>query len=126
LKNVRKLQADRAHYEKKVEALRQRANELESKGKMSPASQVVKLERNETKLKHAYMLHEYDAGRLCVLIEAAATNGWKDLYHVVKNYIKWESNRVGRESDIYCQMSGTLKSMKANFKEKSKKSTRPK
>ena len=122
LKKVRKLQGDRTHYERKVEGLRARANDLEAKGKPSPDTAVEKLERNEEKLRSAFLLHESDATRLCILIEAAAKDGWKDLYHFVKNYIKWESNRVGRESDIFCQLSDTLVSMKSEFKENSKKS----
>ena len=124
IKHVRKLQGDRSHYEKKVETMRKRDNELLAKGKTSPAAQKEKLERNETKLKEAYMLHESEAGRLCVLIEAVTQEGWKDLYFLAKNYMKWESNRVGRESDIYSQLAGTLESMKtktASTKKKNKK-----
>ncbi|MGK3735681.1 MAG: hypothetical protein ACI8RD_009793 [Bacillariaceae sp.] len=121
LKKVRKLQGDRSYYEKKVETLRQRANNLESKGKTVPASQAERLERNETKLKEAFVLHEKEAGRLCVLIEEVTSNGWKDLYHLVKNYCKWESNRVSRETDIYSELSTTINSMKSNFQINSKK-----
>jgi len=113
LKNVKKLQCDRSHYERKVESMRRRANDLEAKGKTSPASQAEKLERNETKLKEANKTHETEAGRLCVLIEAVTKEGWKDLYLLAKNYIKWESNRVGRESDSFSQLPATLDSMKS-------------
>jgi hypothetical protein len=121
LKKVRKLQGDRSYYEKKVETLRQRANNLEAKGKTIPASQAERLERNETKLKEAFVLHEKEAGRLCVLIEEVTSNGWKDLYHLVKNYCKWESNRVSRETDIYSELSTTIDTMKSTFKINSKK-----
>ena len=121
LKKVRKLQGDRSYYEKKVDTLRQRANNLEEKGKTIPPSQVERLERNETKLKEAFVLHEKEAGRLCVLIEEVTSNGWKDLYHLVKNYCKWESNRVSRETDIYSELSTTIDSMKSTFKINSKK-----
>ena len=121
LKKVRKLQGDRSYYEKKVDTLRQKANNLEEKGKTIPPSQVERLERNETKLKEAFVLHEKEAGRLCVLIEEVTSNGWKDLYHLVKNYCKWESNRVSRETDIYSELSTTIDSMKSTFKINSKK-----
>jgi hypothetical protein len=121
LKNVRKLQGDRTHYERKVESLRTRANDLVSKGKTSPASQADKLERNETKLKEAFVVHETEAGRLCTLIEAVTKDGWLDLYHLARNYMKWESNRMGRESDIYCKLSKTLVSMKTTHKRNSSK-----
>ena len=121
LKKVRKLQGDRSYYEKKVDTLRQKANNLEEKGKTIPPSQVERLERNETKLKEAFVLHEKEAGRLCVLIEEVTSNGWKDLYHLVKNYCKWESNRVSRETDIYSELSTTIDSMKSTYKINSKK-----
>jgi len=121
LKKIRKLQGDRSHYEKKVEILRQRANDLEEKGKTVPAAQTEKLERNETKFKEAFILHEKEAGRVCVLIEEVTTNGWKDLYHLVKNYCKWECNRVSRENEIYSEFSATLDSMKSTFKINAKK-----
>jgi hypothetical protein len=121
LKEVRKLQADRTHYERKLEGLRQRANDLGVKGKSSPANSVTKLNRNEDKLKEAYMVHEAAAGRLCVLFESVTQDGWKDLYHLAKNYMKWEANRVGRESDIYCQLAKTLESMTTTLKQNSSK-----
>jgi hypothetical protein len=121
LKKVKKLQGDRSYYEKKVDTLRQKANNLEEKGKTIPPSQVERLERNETKLKEAFVVHEKEAGRLCVLIEEVTSNGWKDLYHLVKNYCKWESNRVSRETDIYSELSTTIDSMKSTSKINSKK-----
>jgi hypothetical protein len=121
LKEVRKLQADRAHYEHKLEGLRQRANDLGVKGKASPAKSLTKFNRNEDKLKEAYMVHEAAAGQLCVLFETVTQDGWKDLYYLAKNYMKWEANRVGRESDIYCQLAKTLESMKTTLKQNTSK-----
>ena len=117
IKTVRKLQGDRTHYERKVESLRQQANHLQSNGKTSPAAATEKLERNEEKLRTSFEAHEADASKLCILIEAATQDGWKDLYHLVKNYIQWESNRVNRENDIFNELSGTLTAMKTNFNE---------
>lgn len=82
LKQVKKLQADRDHYEKKVEGLRKKANDVEAKGKESPAAQVEKLSRNEEKLREAFILHETEAGRLCALIETVTRDGWLELYNV--------------------------------------------
>ena len=82
LKNVKKLQSDRDHYEKKVESLRRRSNELEDKGKTNPKGQVEKLERNENKLKEAFIMYETEAGRLCTLFEAVTRDGWIELYTV--------------------------------------------
>lgn len=120
LKKVRALQATRSHYEKKIDKLRQTANDAEKKGKQIPSAQVEKLERNEAKLKEAFEAHESEAGRLCVLIEEVTTNGWKDLYHFVKYYCKWESFRVDQESEIYSRLlPATLDSMKATLKNSS-------
>ena len=82
LKHVKKLQGDRDHYEKKVEMLRKKAHDLELKGKPSPAAQVEKLERNENKLREAFIIHETEAGRLCALIETITRDGWLELYNV--------------------------------------------
>lgn len=93
LLKVRKLQGDRDHYEKKVELLRKRYNEAESRGKASPKGQIAKLERNEGKLKEAFVAHEAEAGRLCTLIESVTRDGWIELYTLCRNYMKWEANR---------------------------------
>jgi hypothetical protein len=111
LKHVRKLEADRRHYERKVEGLRQRTNELESKGKAVPKAQLDKLSRNEEKLKEAFTIHEREAGKLCALIEAVTHEGYKDLSPLVKNYLKWDINRVGREQQSAAQLSAILTSL---------------
>mmetsp|Transcript_8841 Transcript_8841/g.10359 ORF Transcript_8841/g.10359 Transcript_8841/m.10359 type:complete len:388 (-) Transcript_8841:82-1245(-) len=111
LKQVKKLASDRLHYERKIEKLRNRANELEIKGRTSPNAVVERLSRNENKLKQAFAVHEKEASRLCALLEAITHDGYKDLYTLVNNYIKWEINRVEQESDIAVQMSATLDSM---------------
>ena len=120
-KNVRKLLGDRSHYEKKVEAMRKRDNEMQTKGKTSTAGQLEKLQRNEEKLRESFTIHESEAGRLCVLIGTVTQEGWRDLYFLAKNYMKWESNRVGRESDIFSEIPKTLDSMKAKTAIGSKK-----
>ena len=127
LKKVRGLQTTRTHYEKKVEQLRQWANALEEKGKENPPTKAEKLVRNEGKLKEAFELHEEEAGRLCLLLEEVTTNGWKDLYNLVKNYCRWESYRVDQESGIYSElMPITLESMKTAFKKKLNSTTKKK
>ncbi|MGK3739008.1 MAG: hypothetical protein ACI90V_005855 [Bacillariaceae sp.] len=113
LKRVRKLASDRLHYERKIETLRSKANELEIKGRTSPTAAVERLSRNEGKLKQAFTVHEKEASQLCALMESVTHEGYKDIYTLVKNYIKWEINRVGRENAITVQMSATLDSMSA-------------
>jgi hypothetical protein len=105
------------HYEKKVDALRKKVNSLESKGKSTPDVTAVKLTpRNEEKLRESWINHETSSGRLVVLIEQAVTYGWKDLYPLVANTMKWQVNRVAREQDTYGQrLPLTLEAMKATF-----------
>ncbi|OEU13972.1 hypothetical protein FRACYDRAFT_139639, partial [Fragilariopsis cylindrus CCMP1102] len=111
LKRVRKLASNRLHYERKIETLRNKANELEIKGRTNPTVAVERLSRNEGKLKQAFTVHEKEAGQLCALMESVTHEGYKDLYTLVKNYIEWEINRVERENNITLQMSATLESM---------------
>ena len=115
LEATKKHQQDRTHYETKVEKLRKVVNDMEEKGKPVSTAFAEKLERNEEKLKEAFETHEASAGRSCVLIEAATQSGWRDLYHLVKNTMKWESNRVGRANDIYSHIPKSLDAMKVTF-----------
>jgi hypothetical protein len=115
LKHVRKLASERLHYERKIETLRNRATDLDRKGKTSPDSAIVRLSRNEAKLKEAFVAHENEAGKLCALIETVTQEGYKDLYTLVRNYMQWERNRVGRESDISLQLKLTLDSLRKKF-----------
>jgi hypothetical protein len=139
--------ADREHYDKKVELLRRKTNDLEGRGKTSPRGNVMKLERNEEKLKVAFLSHEAAAGKLCALIESVINEGCKppidslcasslstrmnqpslsntpgiELYQLCRNYMKWESNRVARETDIYGQLAGAIDSLKATYKKNAPK-----
>ena len=116
LKNVRKLASERLHYERKIETLRNRANDLEKKGKSSPDSAIERLSRNETKLKEAFEVHEKEAGKLCALIETVTQEGYKDLYILVRNYIQWELSRIGSESDLSFQLRSTLDVLNEKFR----------
>jgi vacuolar-type H+-ATPase subunit I/STV1 len=113
LKEVQELESNRRHYERKVENLRQKYNDMESKGKKSPQGQIDKLERNEEKLKEAFTVHEREAGKLCSLLEAVTHDGYKELYTLVKNFMKWELNTVSRESEISTVLATTLDVMTA-------------
>jgi hypothetical protein len=115
LKRVRKLASERLHYERKIETLRNRANDLERKGKTSPGSAVERLSRNEAKLQEAFAAHEKEAGKICALIETVTQDGYKDLYTLVRNYIEWEQIRIERESDISCQLKSTLDFLTRKF-----------
>ncbi|KAL3911887.1 MAG: hypothetical protein SGARI_001423, partial [Bacillariaceae sp.] len=112
LKHVKKLESDLRHYESKVEKLRDRANSSEEKGKEQSKSEVEKLERNEDKLKEAFNAFEGEATKTCALIEAATHDGYKDLYPLIKNYLKFEINRCGREHDMADGIVDILESLK--------------
>ena len=116
LKRVRKLASDRLHYERKVETLRNRANNIESKGKENSVSAIERLSRNEDKLKFAFAAHEKEASKLCALVETVTQEGYKELYTLIRSFIEWETNRIGRENDIASQLNATLLSMSETIK----------
>jgi hypothetical protein len=120
LKEVKKLQNDRMHYEKKIESLRRASEKATEKGRPASPKEQDKLQRNESKLQDAYEIHEEEANRLCKLLQAVTEEGWRDYYTLVKNYMKFECNRVGRESDIYNHLSHILDSMRVTLKQNSK------
>jgi hypothetical protein len=124
MKNVKKLERERRHYEEKVEKLRERSSNTEAKGKEPSMCQVEKLDRNEEKLKDAFTKHEHQAGKLCVLIEAVTHQGYKDIYPLVKKYMKWEINRCVREHDIAEGLSKTLKSLDEKMRTRSQLSSK--
>ena len=103
LKDVKKLQQSRLHYEKKVDGLRQKLLGLESKNKEIPPTLTDKVNRNEMKLRDAWETHEHRAGLLCIMIEQVTDLGWVDLYPLVENLMKWEYNRSGKENVVYGQ-----------------------
>jgi hypothetical protein len=117
LTDVKKLRQNRLHYERKVETLRRKVNQAEQKGKEVTADKLERLERNEQKLKDSFELHEQRAGKLCVLLEQATEQGWQDLYPFVRNAMKWEVNRLGRENVTYGRMPITLDAMKVTFQQ---------
>lgn len=115
LKQVKKLQQSRLHYEKKVEGLRRKVNTLDSKGKDLPPELMEKLVRNEQKLKDSWEVHEIRASSLCSLIEEVVQYGWKDLYPLVANLIKWEFNRSGGELAMYGKYPLMLQAFQDTF-----------
>lgn len=115
LKTVKKLQQSRAHYEKKVEGLRRKVNALDSRGKDIPSDLLTKLERNESKLKEAWETHEWNASRLCKLIEEVVHCGWKDLLPLITNLLKVEFNRSGGALALYGKFPMVMDSLQQPF-----------
>jgi hypothetical protein len=122
-KDVKKLAADRGHYETKVQGLRQKSNDMEIKGGKSTPSvgTVERLDRNEKKLQQAFEIHELAAGKLCVLMREATKGGWRDLYPLVVNVMTLQANRIEREHEIHAQLLPTLEVLKFNYEEADKK-----
>ncbi len=112
---VRQLQRRRFHYERKVGALRRRTNTIESRGKDVPAALGEKLLRNEQKLSHAWENHEQRATRLCALLEEVTENGWKDLYPLIQNTMKFEWNRVSRDMTSFGRLKILLNELNNHF-----------
>ena len=115
IKEVKKLQQFRLHYEKKVDGLRRKVVALDSRGKELPTDLVEKVDRNEQKLREAWEEHEKRASLLCTLIEEVTRNGWKDVYPLVGNLLKWEYNKSSRDSTNYGKFPTILNSLQSSF-----------
>jgi hypothetical protein len=57
------------------------------------------------------------AGKLCVLMEVATFGGWRDVYPLVENVMKWQANRVTNENDNDVKLLPTFKVLKFTFNE---------
>jgi hypothetical protein len=101
LKEVKKMCQSKVHYEKKVETLRKKTTGMETKGKEVSEELDERLTRNEVKLKDACDIHESSATQLCAMIEQVTQYGYKDLYPLLENLMKWEFNRAGGEVSLY-------------------------
>ena len=117
VKQVKKLQQSRSHYEKKVDGLRKKVAGFDAKNKEIPSDLLVKVERNEIKLKDAVEAHESNASRLCALMEQVTEYGWKDLLPLVSNLLKYEFNRAGGELAMYGKFPIVLHSFQEPFRQ---------
>lgn len=112
IKEVQKLQRRRLHYERKVAGLRKRTNNMESKGKELPESLIEKLNRNEDKLKESFESHEQRSCDLCILLEEVTESGWKDLYPLLKNTMRYEVSRTQRDAACFSNLTTIIDAMK--------------
>lgn len=94
---VEKLRKSYVHYQNKVDSLRKKVNTNESNGKETNEATAEKLKRNEDKLDDASKEFEDAARPLCILIEAVVREGWKDVFPLITNLMKWESDRSKKE-----------------------------
>ena len=118
---VRALQQKRDHYIGKVDKIRTRINKIEDRGaRDAPSALNEKLERNEDKLEKADEAYEDLANDMVVVLDESIRRGWVDLYPLLKNAIKFEVNRIGRENASYGRFPLTLDHLKADYKSATK------
>ncbi len=123
LSEVRELAKKRDHYIEKVDKLRETINKIEHRGKRrAPKKLTTQLSRNETKLVEADEAYEAKANEVSVVLHEATTRGWVDYYPIVKNVMKFEINKLGRQSACYGSYHATLSALKADYREATKDS----
>jgi hypothetical protein len=109
------------HYIQKVDGLRKKVNKLNEKGKKGPSTKLSdQLARNEKKLSDADAAYEAKSKEVSVGLYEATQRSWVDLYPVIKNVMKFEINRLGRESSCYGSYHATLTELKGTYKEATK------
>ncbi|OEU22232.1 hypothetical protein FRACYDRAFT_151023, partial [Fragilariopsis cylindrus CCMP1102] len=99
VKAIRELAKNRGKYFEKVGKLRVKVNSIERRRKKdAPKKLTDQLDRNEKKLEECDVLYEKKANEVSIELYEATRRSWVDLYPVIKNAMKFEINRVGRES----------------------------
>uniref|UniRef100_A0A7S4AAL4 Uncharacterized protein n=1 Tax=Pseudo-nitzschia australis TaxID=44445 RepID=A0A7S4AAL4_9STRA len=121
IKEVREISKIKDHYVTKVDKLREKVNKIEHRGKqLAPRVLADQLERNEAKLASCDKLYEKKSNEISIELYEATKRGWVDFYPVMKNVMKFEVNRLGRESSTYGNFYSTLNALKTDYKEASK------
>lgn len=114
---VRVLGRKREHYVQKVNGLRDRVNRIERKGKQMASKKLSdQLYRNEKKLNEIDAVYLDKADKASTLLYEATERGWVDYYPVIKNVMKFEINRLGRESACYGSFHSTLEALKTDYR----------
>jgi len=118
VKQIRVISKRRDYYINKVDKLRGKVNRIERKGKgIAPKRLSDQLDRNEKKLAILDEQYQGKASGTSVLLYEATKRGWVDLYPVLKNVMKFEINRLGRESACYGSFHSTLSALKNDYRE---------
>jgi len=121
VKAVRELSNYRQKYIVKVDKLREKVNTIEHRGKqVAPKKLTDKLYRNERKLAEHDAEYEKKANGVSVLLFEATQRGWVDFYPVAKNVMKFEINRLGRESSCHGSFHTTLGALKKDYRDATK------
>lgn len=124
IKQCLELSKRRDHYVQKVDRLRKKVNRIERRGvRDAPDDLQKKLGRNEDKLDKADGMYEDKANDLAVVLSESVRRGWIDLYPLIKNAMKFEVNRLSRESSSYGRLTGTLAALKSDYKDATKETT---
>jgi len=120
VKAVRELSKRKKHYIDKVDRLRANINKIEGK-KETPSEKVTeRLARNEKKLVDAEAAYKTKASECAIVLSEATDRSWVDFYPVIKNVMKFEINRLGRESSCYGSFHATLTALKSDYREATK------
>lgn len=123
IKECLDLSKRRDHYVRKVDNLRKKVNRIEHRGERdAPPGLQQKLDRNEDKLQKADDRFEDKSNDLAVVLIESVHKGWIDLYPLIKNAMKFEVNRMSRESSTYGRLTGTLSGLKSDYKAATKES----
>jgi hypothetical protein len=80
LKEAERLRVEVDHYQRKVESLRQSANEKMAKGKQVDSKSAEKLTRNEEKLIKIKGENKKFCADTCLLVEELTERSWRDLH----------------------------------------------
>ena len=124
VKAVRELAKNKDRYIVKVDKLREKVNKIEHRGKQeAPKKLKEQLGRNEAKLEKCDELYEKKANDVSVAFYEATRRRWVDLYPVIKNVMKFEINRLGRESSTYGNFHSTLNALKRDYKDGTENTT---
>ena len=111
IKEVQKLMRNKTHYERKVASLQNKHDSLQKKEKGIPLAVTDKLSRNLEKRANSQEECEQRAKGLCALLEEVVLHGWKDWFPLIKNSMRYEMNRLGRENASYGRLPATLEAM---------------
>jgi len=120
LEKTKKLQQTFDHYKTKVDGLRKKGNDAETKGKPLPDNVAEKHKRNEAKLDEAWKEYEQSAAQVCVLIEEVTQYAWKDLFPLVNVTMKWQSDCASNQAETFAPLMDTMDKMAVAFRKKAR------
>ena len=106
------LRRDLDHYQKKVESLRQSANQALAKGKMVDPKAQDKLARNEEKLIKAKQDYDKVALDMCMLLEEYVERSWKDIHPALVKLAQFDSTVANDEATSLKELDQVVHQLK--------------